>query len=183
MSDVHIVVLAAGKGTRMNSALPKVLLSLRPASTTVVVGHRADKLTAALDGRSGLSFVVQEPQRGTAHALMVTEEALRGAKGTLVLLYGDVPMLSGETLKHLVEHHESTGAAATLITAIVDNPQGYGRIVRSGERIARIVEERDASAAERAIREINAGIYAFALDTGSGPRNGPRRPFRPRTAR
>jgi bifunctional UDP-N-acetylglucosamine pyrophosphorylase/glucosamine-1-phosphate N-acetyltransferase len=180
MSDVHIVVLAAGKGTRMKSALPKVLLrvsgvpmidhvlataaSLRPASTTVVIGHRADTLRAALEGRSGLTFVVQEPQRGTAHALMATEEALRGAKGTLVLLYGDVPMLSGETLKHLVEHHETAGAAATLITAIVDNPQGYGRIVRSGERIARIVEERDASAAERAIREINAGIYAFALD-------------------
>jgi bifunctional UDP-N-acetylglucosamine pyrophosphorylase/glucosamine-1-phosphate N-acetyltransferase len=73
-------------------------------------------------------------------------------------------MLSGDTLKQLIARHESTSAAATLITAIVDNPQGYGRIVRSGERIARIVEERDASAAERAIREINAGIYAFALD-------------------
>jgi bifunctional UDP-N-acetylglucosamine pyrophosphorylase / glucosamine-1-phosphate N-acetyltransferase len=180
MSDVHVVVLAAGKGTRMKSALPKVLhrvlgapmidhvltaaASLRPLSTAVVVGHQADVLRAALEGRPELIFVVQEPQRGTAHALMTTEEAFRTATGTLVLLYGDVPMLSGDTLKQLVHHHESTAAAATLITAIVDNPHGYGRILRSGGRIARIVEERDASAADREIREVNAGIYAFALD-------------------
>jgi bifunctional UDP-N-acetylglucosamine pyrophosphorylase/glucosamine-1-phosphate N-acetyltransferase len=180
MSDVHIAVLAAGKGTRMKSALPKVLhrvagapmidhvlaaaAALHPLSTVVVVGHEADTLRAALDGRPGLTFVVQEPQRGTAHALMATEEAFRRATGTLVLLYGDAPMLSAETLKQLVDRHESTGAAATIVTAIVDDPHGYGRIVRSGGRIARIVEERDATPPERGIREINAGVYAFALD-------------------
>jgi bifunctional UDP-N-acetylglucosamine pyrophosphorylase/glucosamine-1-phosphate N-acetyltransferase len=183
MSDTHIVVLAAGKGTRMNSARPKVLhhvagrpmidyvlttaRSLAPRSTTVVVGHQAEILREALTARAGLTVVVQEPQLGTAHALMTTAEALAGASGMLILLSGDVPLLSTNTLKTLVERHTSTAAAATVVTAIVENPHGYGRIVRAsspGQPIARIVEERDATAAERAIREINSGIYAFALD-------------------
>jgi bifunctional UDP-N-acetylglucosamine pyrophosphorylase/glucosamine-1-phosphate N-acetyltransferase len=180
MADVHIAVLAAGKGTRMKSALPKVLhrvsgtpmidhvlaaaAVLHPRGTAVVIGHQADTLKRALEGRPGLAFVLQEPQLGTAHALLTTEEVFRGAKGTVVLLSGDVPMLSSQTLTLLINRHESTGAAATVITAVVDNPHGYGRIVRSKERIARIVEERDASPSEREIREINSGIYAFALD-------------------
>jgi bifunctional UDP-N-acetylglucosamine pyrophosphorylase/glucosamine-1-phosphate N-acetyltransferase len=180
MSDVHIVVLAAGKGTRMKSALPKVVhrvcgtpmidlvlrtaAALQPRSVVVVVGHQADVLQAALDGKPGLTVVVQEPQLGTAHALLTTEAALIGAAGTLVLLSGDVPMLSADTLQQLVDRHERMGASATVVTAVVDNPHGYGRIVRSGQRIARIVEERDASPAEREIHEINSGIYAFALD-------------------
>jgi bifunctional UDP-N-acetylglucosamine pyrophosphorylase / glucosamine-1-phosphate N-acetyltransferase len=183
MPDTHIVVLAAGKGTRMNSARPKVLhhvagrpmidyvlataRSLAPRSTTVVVGHQAEILREALSPRAGLTVVVQEPQLGTAHALMTTAEALAGASGMLILLSGDVPLLSTNTLKALVERHTSTGAAATVVTAIVENPHGYGRIVRAsspGQPIARIVEERDATAAERSIREINSGIYAFALD-------------------
>ena len=180
MPDVHIVVLAAGKGTRMKSARPKVLhrvagvpmidyvlasaSALRPRTTTVVVGHEAHILKAALSGDAGLTFVVQEPQLGTAHALLTAEPALRGQTGTLILLSGDVPLLSPQTLKNLLDRHTSTGAAATVLTAIVEQPHGYGRIVRSGEQIARIVEERDASPAERDIREINSGIYAFALD-------------------
>ena len=180
MADLHIVILAAGKGTRMKSARPKVLHrvagvpmiehvlgaagALQPQSTTLVIGHQADALRAALLTHPQLSFVVQEPQLGTAHALLTTEPALRGATGTLVLLSGDVPLLSANTLKMLIDRHESAGAAATVVTAIVDEPKGYGRIVRSGEQIARIVEDRDASPDERAIREINSGIYAFALD-------------------
>jgi bifunctional UDP-N-acetylglucosamine pyrophosphorylase / glucosamine-1-phosphate N-acetyltransferase len=183
MSDIHIVVLAAGKGTRMNSTRPKVLhrvagrplidyvltnaRALAPRSTTVVVGHQAEILRAALSHQPGLTVVVQEPQLGTAHALMTAAEALSDARGTLVLLYGDVPLLSINTLKTLVERHTSTGAAATVLTALVDNPRGYGRIVRAssaGQPIARIVEEKDATAAEREIREINSGIYAFAID-------------------
>ena len=180
MSDVHIVVLAAGKGTRMKSALPKVLhrvggtamidyvlaaaASLEPRSLVVVVGHQAAALQAALSAYSWLSFVVQEPQLGTAHALLMAEPALRSASGTLVLLSGDVPLLTGKTLKRLVDYQTKTSASATVLTAIVDEPHGYGRIVRDGERIARIVEHRDATPAEREIREINAGIYAFALD-------------------
>jgi bifunctional UDP-N-acetylglucosamine pyrophosphorylase/glucosamine-1-phosphate N-acetyltransferase len=180
LTDLHVVVLAAGKGTRMKSALPKVLhrvagrpmieyvlgtaAGLQPASITVVVGHQAETLEQALSRHSGLTFVVQEPQLGTAHALLQAEPALAGKRGTLILLSGDVPLLTESTLKTLTERHTSTQAAATVVTATVDNPRGYGRIVRSGQQIARIVEEKDASPGERDIREINTGIYAFDLD-------------------
>ena len=180
MSDIHIVILAAGKGTRMKTAVPKVLhrvagvrmidhvlaiaASVNPRSRTMVVGHQALTVQAALAGNEDLTFVVQEPQLGTAHALLTTEPALRDATGTLVLLSGDVPLLTAATLKTLLDRHQATGAAATVLTALVDDPHGYGRIVRTGERIARIVEEKDASSAERGIREINSGIYAFALN-------------------
>jgi bifunctional UDP-N-acetylglucosamine pyrophosphorylase/glucosamine-1-phosphate N-acetyltransferase len=181
--DTHVVVLAAGKGTRMKSALPKVLhriaglpmidhvlataRAIAPRSLTIVVGHQADAVQAALSGHTGLTFVVQEPQLGTAHALLTTETALARARGTLVMLSGDVPMLTAATLRALVERHEAAGAAASVVTALVENPHGYGRIVRDrgpGQQIARIVEEKDASSTERQIREINSGIYAFALD-------------------
>jgi len=180
MPDLHIVILAAGKGTRMKSARPKVLhqvagtpmiewvlstaASLDPQTTTMVVGHQATELKSALSGQSGLTFVVQAPQLGTAHALLTAEPALRGRRGTVVMLYADVPMLTSATVIRLLDRHTSAAAAATVLTADVDNPHGYGRIVRDGEQIARIVEERDASSTEREIREINSGIYAFALD-------------------
>jgi bifunctional UDP-N-acetylglucosamine pyrophosphorylase/glucosamine-1-phosphate N-acetyltransferase len=179
MTPLHIVILAAGKGTRMKSELPKVLhhvggepmighvlktgAAFGPASTTVVVGHMADKMRAALD--ASIQTVVQEPQLGTAHALLQAEPALRGATGTVVLLYGDVPLLERETLRRLIEHHRSTGAALTALSASVDRPKGYGRIIRdSAGSFLRIVEERDATEDERAIKEINAGVYAFELD-------------------
>src|SRR4030081_3560578 len=114
--DTHVVILAAGKGTRMKSAVPKVLhrvagqpliehvlacaATIRPNSTTIVVGHQANVLEAALSPHPDLVFVVQEPQLGTAHALLVTETALRGQTGTLVLLSGDVPLLSARTLRN-----------------------------------------------------------------------------------
>jgi bifunctional UDP-N-acetylglucosamine pyrophosphorylase/glucosamine-1-phosphate N-acetyltransferase len=180
MNDIHVVILAAGKGTRMKSAIPKVLhrvagmpmidhviraaSALMPRSITVVIGHQSDTLKTALSTHRGLTFVVQEPQLGTAHALLTTEATLREASGTLVLLSGDVPLLASKTLKTLVDRHQTAGVAATVMTAVVDDPAGYGRIVRSGGKIARIVEHRDATSEERAIREINSGIYAFAVD-------------------
>jgi bifunctional UDP-N-acetylglucosamine pyrophosphorylase/glucosamine-1-phosphate N-acetyltransferase len=179
MPAVHIAILAAGKGTRMRSALPKVLhkvagrpmiehvlrtaTSLHPQSTTVVVGHQAEVLQAALADWPGITVVVQEPQLGTAHALLTTRSALDGSAGTLVLLSGDAPLLSADTVRELVDHHTSRGAAATVVTAVVDDPRGYGRIVRSGGGIALIVEEKDTRPEERTIREINSGIYAFEL--------------------
>jgi bifunctional UDP-N-acetylglucosamine pyrophosphorylase/glucosamine-1-phosphate N-acetyltransferase len=178
--NIHVVILAAGKGTRMKSTRPKVLhrvagrpmiehvlarsAALAPRSTTVVVGHQADVLRGALSRHTGITFVVQEPQLGTAHALLTTASALGAATGTLVLLSGDVPLLSRNTLQTLVDTHVKTGAATTVVTALVDDPRGYGRIVRSGGQIARIVEDKDATPAERGIKEINSGIYAFALD-------------------
>jgi len=164
----------------MKSALPKVLhrvgglpmiehviraaAALSPRSVTVVIGHQSEALKAALSQHPSLQFVVQEPQLGTAHALLTAEPALTGASGSLILLSGDVPLLTAKTLKRLADHHESAGAAATVVTAVVDDATGYGRIVRSGEKIARIVEHRDATDDERAIHEINSGIYAFAVD-------------------
>jgi bifunctional UDP-N-acetylglucosamine pyrophosphorylase/glucosamine-1-phosphate N-acetyltransferase len=138
--------------------------TLGPKSTTVVVGHQAESVKSALSGHSGLTYVVQEPQLGTGHALLISEPSLRNKRGTVVLLSGDVPLLKPQTLVALLDRHHSSRAAATVVTALFDRPHGYGRIVRSGERIARIVEERDATAQEREIREINSGIYAFALD-------------------
>jgi bifunctional UDP-N-acetylglucosamine pyrophosphorylase/glucosamine-1-phosphate N-acetyltransferase len=129
----------------------------------VVVGHEAGQVRDALARHPGLTFVVQEPQLGTAHALLATAPAFEEAAGTLVLLSGDVPLLREATLKSLVNHHGDRASALTVLTALLDHPHGYGRIVRDGQTIARIVEEKDASSAERSINEINTGIYAFEL--------------------
>jgi bifunctional UDP-N-acetylglucosamine pyrophosphorylase/glucosamine-1-phosphate N-acetyltransferase len=176
---LHVVILAAGKGTRMKSSRPKVLHglagrpiidhvlrtaeALRGESTTVVIGHGADDVRAALAGRP-LSFVVQSPQLGTGHALLQAEPVLAGKSGTVLLLYGDVPLLQANTLSRLLDHHRARKAAATILTTDLSEPYGYGRIVRDPHgRVARIVEERDASGDERKITEINSGIYAFDL--------------------
>jgi bifunctional N-acetylglucosamine-1-phosphate-uridyltransferase/glucosamine-1-phosphate-acetyltransferase GlmU-like protein len=135
-------------------------------------------IRAAIASRPGLKFVVQEPQLGTGHALLVAEPRLKGAAGTVLLLYGDVPLLSGATLEALVGAHRAEQASATVLTATVDRPFGYGRIVRLAGAIARIVEERDTSPAEREIREINAGIYAFELGRCSTQSAASRRPMR-----
>ena len=163
----------------MKSRLPKVLHSaaglpliehvlrtadrVSPASIVIVVGHQAGDVRDALQSRPDLQFVLQEPQLGTGHALLQAEAPLAGAAGTVVLLSADVPLLSAKTLHRLIEHHAGTGAAATVLTAAIEDPSGYGRIVRRDGRIAAIVEHKDASADERTIREINSGVYAFDL--------------------
>ena len=178
-TDVHVVVLAAGQGTRMKSALPKVLhgiggrpmiehvlgvaSAIAPVTTTLIVGHQAEKIKERLSHRGALNFAVQDPQLGTAHALQQAEPVLGGRAGTVVLLSGDVPLLRPSTLEQLLATHRRAKAAATVVTANVERPYGYGRIVRANGRIIRIVEERDASPAERQVREINSGIYAFDL--------------------
>jgi bifunctional UDP-N-acetylglucosamine pyrophosphorylase/glucosamine-1-phosphate N-acetyltransferase len=138
--------------------------AVTPTTTTLIVGHKAENVRAHLGDHPNLSFAVQSPQLGTAHALQQAEPVLKGRTGTVILLSGDVPLLSSRTLQRLLEIHRSARAAATVVTADVERPYGYGRIVRTGGRIVRIVEERDASPAERQIREINSGIYAFDLD-------------------
>ena len=136
--------------------------ALAPATTIVVIGHQANIVQQRLlEGRRDIHCVLQSPQLGTAHALQQAEGVLAGRKGTVVLLSGDVPLLTGATLRGLVETHLRAGAAATVVTAVVERPYGYGRIIRSRGRIARIVEERDASPAQRLVHEINSGIYAF----------------------
>jgi bifunctional UDP-N-acetylglucosamine pyrophosphorylase / glucosamine-1-phosphate N-acetyltransferase len=179
VSDIHVVVLAAGKGTRMKSQLPKVLhpigglpiiervirtaAALQPTSITLVVGHGAEQVRAALARRQQLQFVVQEQQLGTGHALLQTRQYLEGRTGTVVLLSGDAPLLTVDSLRSLLAAHHDAGAAATVITAHFPRPFGYGRIVRTNGNISRIVEERDASPAQKALTEINSGIYAFDL--------------------
>jgi bifunctional UDP-N-acetylglucosamine pyrophosphorylase/glucosamine-1-phosphate N-acetyltransferase len=176
-AELHVVILAAGQGTRMRSRLPKVVHavagrpmalrvldvaeSLEPATVTFVVGHGADLVRECLHAYRHLRFAVQEPQLGTAHALQQVEPVLSGRTGTLVLLSADVPLLRADTLQRLVQKHQDANAAATVVTASVERPYGYGRIVRANGRIARIVEERDATDAERQLKEINSGIYAF----------------------
>ena len=179
MPETHVAILAAGQGTRMKSSLPKVLHpvagqpmiehvlrtagAVAPATITLIVGHQAAAIQEFLAGRQGLQFALQVPQLGTAHALQQAEPLLGGRTGTLLLLSGDVPLLSAATLRTLLEAHHAAGAAATVVTALVERPYGYGRIIRTGGRIARIVEERDASPAQRQVREINSGIYAFDM--------------------
>jgi len=177
--DIHVVVLAAGKGTRMKSQLPKVLhriggltiiervlrtaSALFPASITMVVGHGADDVRRSLAKRNLLHFVTQEQQLGTGHALLQTRSLLEGKTGTVVLLSGDVPLLSANSLTALLETHTESAAAATAITANFPRPFGYGRIVRTNGNITKIVEERDTSPTQKKITEINSGIYAFDL--------------------
>ncbi|HEV3216264.1 MAG TPA: bifunctional UDP-N-acetylglucosamine diphosphorylase/glucosamine-1-phosphate N-acetyltransferase GlmU [Vicinamibacterales bacterium] len=179
MSDLHVVILAAGKGTRMKSSSPKVLhrvagtpmmasvleaaRGLSPKTTTIVAGHMKEALERALAGHGDLRFVTQEPQLGTGHALLQAAPLLERESGVLVLLSGDVPLLTHHTLARLLARHQESGAAATVLTATLEQPYGYGRIVRHEGRIAGIVEERDASPAEREIREINSGIFAFSI--------------------
>ena len=170
------VILAAGRGTRMKSALPKVLhavagvpMALYPARlakalgcdpTVLVVGHEAAAVQSALAGED-LHFALQEEQLGTGHALLCAREHLADFSGTLLLLCGDVPLLRAETLERLLAFHQAQAATVTVLTAEMADPHGYGRIVRDGEEVLRIVEEKDASLKEKAIREINTGIYAF----------------------
>ena len=129
----------------------------------IVVGHQAEAVQSAMTGRRNVHFALQEPQLGTGHALLQAEQALAGATGTVVLLSGDVPLLTATTLQALVNRHVETGAAATVLTAMVDDPTGYGRIERRDGGISAIVEHKDASPEQRKIREINSGIYAFDL--------------------
>jgi bifunctional UDP-N-acetylglucosamine pyrophosphorylase/glucosamine-1-phosphate N-acetyltransferase len=175
----HIVILAAGKGTRMKTRRPKVLHSLcgapilhhvlrtaqalHPDTTCLVVGHQADELRGCLPDADAVTVVLQEPQLGTGHALLQTEPALGKRRGTVVLLSGDVPLLKPATVEALIAHHESTGAVVTVLTTMLPHPFGYGRIVRHEGRLVRIVEERDASPEQRRIQEVNSGVYAFDL--------------------
>ena len=179
MDKRHIIVLGAGKGTRMKASRPKVLhrlggvpliahvlraaQSLKPATTTVVVGDHAEAIAQALEVSSSIRFVRQSPQLGTAHALLQAEQNLTCEEGSLVVLSGDVPRIRPKTLSRLLKAHEETGATATVLTTVLDRPFGYGRIIRQNGQFAKIVEETDATPAERAIREINSGIYVFDL--------------------
>lgn len=178
--DRHVIVLAAGKGTRMRSPRPKVLhplagqsliervlrtsRTLSSKTLTVVVGHQSDLVQTALSHHRDLRFVRQELQLGTAHALQQARSTFGSVQGNLVVVSGDVPLLRSETLASLIDTHEATGAAATVLTATLLRPYGYGRIVRSQGEMINIVEETDATPEQRNIREINGGVYVFDME-------------------
>ncbi|MGD1914765.1 MAG: NTP transferase domain-containing protein [Phycisphaerales bacterium] len=177
------IILAAGKGTRMGSDLPKVVHEVgdRPMVSIVaaacrsvgcepivaVVGHGREHVERALEGAAGeVRFALQAEQLGTGHAVLAAEESLEGiAPDTDVQeLCGEGPLIRAETLRTLLDVHTRSGAAATLATAVVEDPTGYGRVVRDSEgRFARIVEQKNATDAELAIREINPSYYCFKL--------------------
>ena len=171
------VILAAGQGTRMKSALPKVLHAVAgepmlahvvaaaraagAAPIVTVVGHGAEQVRTKF-AAAEVTFALQAEQLGTGHALQCAAPALAGFTGDLLLLCGDVPLLRAETLSALLEHHRAQRATVTVLTAAMADPRGYGRIIRGADGVERIVEEKDASPAERAVDEINTGIYVFA---------------------
>jgi len=173
-----VIILAAGEGRRMKSRTPKVLHrlcgrtlighalavaeELTPERLVVVVGHGRDEVSAEVASYApGASVVVQDQQLGTGHAVRMVTEALGVVPGTVVVTYGDMPLLRGQTLRALMANHRVVGNAVTVLTAQGD-PAGYGRVVRdSGGAFLRIVEERDATPAELAIDEYNSGCYAF----------------------
>ena len=176
---IDAIILAAGKGTRMQSDLPKVMHEVadRPmvhwvvdacraagaGRIIVVVGHRAELVRDSLGGEPDVEFVTQSEQLGTGHAVDQAREALASSPDNdLLVLCGDGPLIRSETLGLLLDRHRSTGAAATLATAVIDDPTGYGRIVRDEQGdFARIVEQKDASEAELEIREVNPSYYCF----------------------
>ena len=177
--DLAIVILAAGKGTRLKSSVAKVLhraggrtlvehvvracAPLGAKQTVVVVGHQAEQVTPVVEPL-GAETVLQQPQHGTGHAMQVTRRALGRAK-LAVVLPGDAPLVRTETLKALVSAHRAGNAAATILTAVLADPSGYGRILRKSETaVAAIVEESQLTPDQRELNEINSAIYCFTLD-------------------
>jgi bifunctional UDP-N-acetylglucosamine pyrophosphorylase/glucosamine-1-phosphate N-acetyltransferase len=197
--DLSVVILAAGLGTRMKSKQAKVLhraggrtlvehvvaVAARltaPSRIFVVIGHQADAVRQALSGR-GVEFIHQPEQLGTGHALLVGREQLAGSAANLLVLYGDVPLLSEATLRGLLDVHAGSGAACSLLTTEVGEPFGYGRILRGADgEVTEIVEQKACSAEQARIREINPGIYCFRTAAlfehiGKLDRNNPAREY------
>ncbi len=176
MKELATIILAAGKGTRMKSSLVKVLhpilgrpmlsypievsvKGVKAEKTVVVVGYQAERVKEAFS-KSQLIFVSQQPQFGSGHAVLSTEEVFRNYEGTILILSGDVPLVQADTLRELVAFHRRKKVTLTVATTRLPNPTGYGRVVRrEGEHVEEIVEEKDASPQERRIDEVNTGLY------------------------
>jgi UDP-N-acetylglucosamine diphosphorylase/glucosamine-1-phosphate N-acetyltransferase len=171
------IILAAGQGTRMKSDIPKVLhrvggrflldyvidaiTAVEPDAVYVVVGFKAEQVTAACEGKA-VAFVLQEEQLGTGHAVMQCEHELAGFEGTVIVMNGDVPGLRPHTIERFIEFHEKKAVSATVLSALFDNPAGYGRIIKDeAGALIKIVEEKDATPDEREIKEVNSGLFCF----------------------
>jgi bifunctional UDP-N-acetylglucosamine pyrophosphorylase / glucosamine-1-phosphate N-acetyltransferase len=177
--NITAVVLAAGHGTRMRSNLPKVLhpilghplawYALQTANLAthsqpvMVVGHQADEVRQALGDAA--QYVVQDPQLGTGHAVMQAEPVLRGKADLIVVTYADMPLISEQTLCNLIQTHQAQTGPVTIVTVIVDDPRGFGRVIRNSQgSVLAIVEEAQATPKQKAIRELNVGIYCFSAE-------------------
>ena len=172
-----VAILAAGKGTRMVSKLPKVLhkisgesllkriintsKGLKPDKIFVVVGHSSNLIKESLTNTENIKFILQEPQLGTGHAIQVLSKELNKFKGNLLVLNGDVPLIRKRSLDELIQVHRSENADASLITAEKENPFGYGRVFKENNLIQKIVEEKDCNENEKHHKIINSGIYCF----------------------
>ncbi len=178
MDKIASIILAAGKGTRMKSGQAKVLhpaagrpmiawsvAAARAAgadSLALVVGHQAEQVAGLFNGEEDIRIVLQAEQLGTGHAVACAREALSGFDGTVLILCGDTPLLTPETLTSLIDYHRSKSAAVTVLTAVLQNPHGYGRLLRDKDGgVLGIVEEKDASDEQRLVTEINSGIYCM----------------------
>ena len=174
MQGLTTVILAAGEGKRMRSRQPKVLHELcgRPLiayplrlaralgdRVVLVVGPDAEGMASVVG--DGVAIVEQRERLGTGHAVLQARIECQSAAGPILVLPGDMPLLSVETVERLVGHHTATGAAATILTAVVDRPHGYGRVLRQGGKVKRIVEDRDATDDEKRVAEINTSVYCF----------------------
>ncbi|MBR1398299.1 MAG: bifunctional UDP-N-acetylglucosamine diphosphorylase/glucosamine-1-phosphate N-acetyltransferase GlmU [Selenomonadaceae bacterium] len=177
--EVTTIILAAGKGTRMKSSLPKVLHKVcgkpmlehvinaaKGAGSTrevVVIGSGADKVREEI---SGVEFALQSEQLGTGHAVMMTKDKMANLEGTVMILCGDTPLITSELLQKFIESHEQSKASATVLTAIMPDATGYGRIVRNQSgTVDKIVEHKDATEDELQIHEVNSGMYCFDIKT------------------
>lgn len=173
------VILAAGEGTRMRSKLPKVLhsilgkpiiqyaldaaASISDEEPTLVVGHKADEVKQALS--ENIRYVYQAEQLGTGHAVQQAEKLLKGNTDFVLVTYADMPLLRPQTLENLVEAQKKHQGPFTMLTVILDDPHGFGRIIRNGDgKVQAIVEDADASPEQRAVKELNAGVYCFSAD-------------------
>ena len=178
--ELRVIILATGKGTRMNSDLPKVLHKLNgkalldfvldesellnPIETILVVGFKKEQVISHTENRINLKYVTQIEQLGTGHAVLQTEELLKNNKGHIIILYGDVPNIKASTLRPIIDEHIINNRDLTLITAEIDDPSGYGRIIRDKNgNLLKIVEEKDCDDDERKIKEWNPGIYIFKI--------------------
>lgn len=176
MTNRFAIILAAGQGTRMKSKLYKVLhpicgksmvehvvdnvTQLKMDQIVTVVGHGAEQVKSTLGTKS--DFVIQEEQLGTAHAVAQTKELLGDKEGTSLVICGDTPLISTQTMEALLQHHQSKNAKATVLTAYTENPDGYGRVIRNADgTVEKNVEHKDANEEERQVKEINTGTYCF----------------------
>ena len=180
--QIIAIILAAGKGTRMKSDLPKVLHEIhnRPLLQYVIsatqkiknlnriitiVGHQSDLVKKTFKHTKELQFVEQNEQLGTGHAVMQASPLLENSGGQVLVLCGDTPILTGKTLQNIVDYHKNTKSSAVVLTADLDKPMHYGRIIRSTEdNVLAIREFRDCSEPEKQIKEINSGVYCFNIN-------------------